>query len=98
VRFRPTASKYANEDCGGVFIIVTDRAAIRPVRVGAEIAAMVHKLYGAKYELESAERLFGSKEGLARILAGEDPAAIAGSWSAGEARWRLLRNKYLLYR
>jgi uncharacterized protein YbbC (DUF1343 family) len=98
VRFKPTASKYANEDCGGVFMIVTDRTAIRPVRVGAEIAAMLHKLYGAKYELQSAERLFGSKEGLARILAAEDPAAIAGSWSAGEARWRILRNKYLLYR
>jgi len=98
VRFKPTASKYANEECGGVFMIVTDRAAIRPVRVGVEIAALLNKLYGAKYELESAERLFGSKEGLARIRAGEDPAVVAGTWSAGEARWRLLRSKYLLYR
>ena len=78
VRFTPTSSKYANEECGGVFMIVTDRAAIRPVRVGVEIASMLHKLYGAKYELEAAERLFGSKDGLARIRAGEDPAAVAG--------------------
>jgi len=98
VRFKPASSKYANEDCGGVFMIVTDRAAIRPVRVGVEIAAQLHKMYGAKYELESAQRLFGSKAGLERIRSGEDPAAIASSWSAGESRWRLLRNKYLLYR
>lgn len=98
VRFTPASSKYANEECGGVFMIVTDRAAIRPVRVGVEIAAMLNKMYGAKYELEAAERLFGSKAGLARIRSGEDPSAIAGAWSAGEARWRLLRNKYLLYR
>ena len=98
VRFTPASSKYANEACGGVFMIVTDRAAIRPVRVGVEIAALLHKLYGAKYELEKAERLFGSKDGLTRILAGEDPSAVAASWSAAEARWRLLRNKYLLYR
>ena len=98
VRFTPASSKYANEECGGVFMIVTDRAAIRPVRVGVEIAAMLNKMYGAKYELEAAERLFGSKEGLTRIRTGEDPAAIVSSWSAGEARWRLLRNKYLLYR
>jgi hypothetical protein len=34
---------------------------------------------------------------VARILAGEDPAAIAASWQADEARWRLLRAKYLIY-
>jgi hypothetical protein len=59
---------------------------------------MLSKIHGAKYELESAERLYGSKDGIARIRAGDDPAAIAASWGAGEARWRLLRNRYLLYR
>jgi uncharacterized protein YbbC (DUF1343 family)/CubicO group peptidase (beta-lactamase class C family) len=98
VRFTPVSSKYANQECGGVFMIITDRATIHPVRVGVEISAVLHRLYGAQYELERAERLFGSKEGLARIRAGEDPAAIVSSWAAGEARWRLLRNKYLLYR
>jgi uncharacterized protein YbbC (DUF1343 family)/CubicO group peptidase (beta-lactamase class C family) len=98
VRFTPSSSKFANEDCGGVFMIVTDRAAIRPVRVGVEIAAMLHKQYGAKYELEAAERLFGSKDSIARIRAGADPADVVATWAAGEARWRLMRNKYLLYR
>jgi uncharacterized protein YbbC (DUF1343 family)/CubicO group peptidase (beta-lactamase class C family) len=98
VRFTPTSSKYAGEECQGVFMIVTDRAALRPVRVGLEIAAMLHKLYGSRFELEAAERLFGSKEGLARVRSGDDPTAISASWSAGEAQWRLLRSKYLLYR
>ena len=98
VRFTPSSSKYAKEECQGVFMVVTDRAALRPVRVGVEIAAMLHTLHGDKYELAAAERLFGSKEGLARIRAGEDPAAIAAAWSAAEARWRRLRAKYLLYR
>ena len=98
VRFTPASSKYANEECGGVFMIVTDRTAIRPVRVGVEIAAMLNKMYGAKYELESAERLFGSRDGLARIRSGDDPSAVVSAWAVGEARWRLLRNKYLLYR
>ena len=98
VRFTPAASKYAGQECQGVFLIVTDRTALRPVRLGVEIAAMLHKLYGATFELDAAERLFGSREGIARIRAGEDPAAIAASWSAAEARWRLLRAPYLLYR
>ena len=98
VRFTPASSKYAKEECQGVFIVVTDRAALRPVRLGVELASALHRLYGAKYELEPAERLFGSRDVVTRIRAGEDPAAIAGSWAAAEARWRLLRAKYLLYR
>ncbi len=98
VRFTPASSKYANEECGGVFMVVTDRLALHPVRVGVEIAAMLRKLYGAKYELDTAERLFGLKDGLARLRAGDDPADVAAAWAAGEARWRLLRAKYLLYR
>jgi uncharacterized protein YbbC (DUF1343 family)/CubicO group peptidase (beta-lactamase class C family) len=98
VRFTPTSSKYAGEECEGVFMIVTDRLALRPVRVGVEIAAMLHKLHGTRFELEAAERLFGSREGITRIRAGDDPASIAASWADAEARWRRLRTQYLLYR
>ena len=98
VRFTPSASKYAGEECQGVFMIVTDRAALRPVRLGIEIAAALQKLYGAKFDLEATERLLGSKESISRIRAGDDPAAIAAAWGAAEGRWRLLRNQYLLYR
>jgi hypothetical protein len=79
-------------------MIVTDRAALRPVRVGVEIAALLSRLHGAAFQLESAERLLGSKEALTRLRAGDDPAAISAAWSQQEARWRLLRNQYLLYR
>ncbi len=97
VSFTPSANKYAGEPCHGVFMIVTDRVALRPVRVGLEIAAMLSTLHGAAYQLDAAEKLMGSRDALARIRAGEDPAQIAASCSADEARWRLLRAKYLLY-
>ena len=97
VRFTPASSKYAKEECQGVFMVVTDRRALRPVRVGVEIAAMLHKLYGTAFDLDTAQRLFGSKDSLARIRAGEDPETIAASWAAGEDRWRVIRAKYLLY-
>jgi uncharacterized protein YbbC (DUF1343 family) len=96
-QFTPTASKFANELCNGVFIVVTDRNAVRPVRVGVEIASALVKLFPGKLEIDSAVRLFGSAAGIGRIKAGDDPAAIAASWAAGEARWRVLRAKYLLY-
>jgi len=97
VSFTPTSSKYAGERCGGVFLIVTDRTALRPVRVGLEIAAALFRMYPGRYELESAAKLLGSRDTLARIRNGEDPAAIATSWSVWESRWRSLRAKYLLY-
>ena len=98
VRFTPAANKYSGQECQGVFMVVTNRAILRPVRIGVEIAALLQKLYGSRFELDAAERLFGSKEGLTRIRGGDDPASIAQSWNAGESRWRLLRNQYLLYR
>jgi hypothetical protein len=55
-------------------------------------------MYGARFELEASERLYGTREGITRIRAGHDPLAIAASWAAGESRWRLLRSRYLLYR
>jgi uncharacterized protein YbbC (DUF1343 family)/CubicO group peptidase (beta-lactamase class C family) len=98
VTFTPTSSKYHGVLCQGVFMVVIDRVALRPVRLGIEVASALVRLHGDKYDIAAAERLFGSKEGLARARLGEDPAQIAASWAADEARWRLLRAKYLLYR
>jgi uncharacterized protein YbbC (DUF1343 family) len=98
VMFTPNASKYANEACQGVFMVVTDRAALRPVRVGLEIAAALTKLYRGQYKIEPNDRLVGSHTTISRILNGDDPADVAASWAADEAKWRLLRAKYLIYR
>jgi uncharacterized protein YbbC (DUF1343 family)/CubicO group peptidase (beta-lactamase class C family) len=97
VSFTPATSKYAGEACQGVFMIVTDRGLLQPVRVGLEIAAALHRLYGSQYELESALGLLGSREVITRIRAGDDPARIAAGWSDDETRWRLRRAPYLLY-
>jgi uncharacterized protein YbbC (DUF1343 family)/CubicO group peptidase (beta-lactamase class C family) len=98
ISFTPTASKYANEECHGVFMVITNRTALQPVRVGFEIAGALFALYGAKYEPNNMWRLIGSETLVASIQQGDDPGAMAASWSADEARWRRLRAKYLLYR
>lgn len=98
VRFTPVASAYANEECAGVFMVIMDRSAVRPVRVGIEIAAALQKLHPDRFEFRNTVGLVGSQTTIDRIRRGDDPAAIAESWAAGEARWRLLRAKYLIYR
>ncbi|HXE79501.1 MAG TPA: exo-beta-N-acetylmuramidase NamZ domain-containing protein [Vicinamibacterales bacterium] len=97
VAFTPTSSVYANEECQGVFMLVTDRSALRPVHVGLEIAAALFALHGERYELRETWRLFGSREQLEALRRGATPESISERWRRDEARWRLLRAKYLLY-
>jgi uncharacterized protein YbbC (DUF1343 family)/CubicO group peptidase (beta-lactamase class C family) len=97
VRFTPASSVYANEECAGVFMVITDREALRPVRTGVEIAAALHKLHPDRFDFRNTARLLGSQAAIDRIRRGDDPADVAASWADDEARWRLRRAKYLLY-
>jgi len=97
ISLTPTSSRFANELCHGVFIIATDRDRMRPVRVGVEVASALYRLFPESFEVDKVGRLFGA-DTVKRIRAGEDPAAIATSWSRAESAWRLLRTKYLRYR
>jgi len=98
VTFTPAAgAKLGGQACQGVFVIVTDRERLRSVRLGLEVASALSRLYGQQFTLEDAAYLLGSKSAIARIRAGDDPAAIASSWAGDEAKWRLTRAKYLLY-
>jgi uncharacterized protein YbbC (DUF1343 family) len=97
VSFTPQSSKYASQMCQGVFILVTDRHTLRPVRLGLEVADTLHRLYPAEYRLAQEDNLLGSEAALNHILAGKAPAGLAQSWQADERQWRQLRRRYLLY-
>jgi uncharacterized protein YbbC (DUF1343 family) len=97
LRFSPSSSRFAGELCEGVFFIVTDRDAVRPVRLGLEVAAALYRLYGDQFDLDAVARLLGSRDTLVRIRAGDPPWEIAAGWAEGEAAWRRLRVPYLLY-
>jgi uncharacterized protein YbbC (DUF1343 family) len=97
VSFTPRSSKFAGRVCRGVFILVTDRQVLQPVRLGLEVASMLHRLYPTEYRLEKETNLLGSETALSHILAGEDPAGVVQAWKADEKQWRHLRSRYLLY-
>jgi uncharacterized protein YbbC (DUF1343 family)/CubicO group peptidase (beta-lactamase class C family) len=98
VTFTPAAgAKLGGQVCRGVFLIVTDRTRLQPVRVGLEIAAALSSRYGQQFKLEDAAYLLGSRSAIEKIRAGADPATIAATWRADEERWRRLRAAYLLY-
>jgi uncharacterized protein YbbC (DUF1343 family) len=103
VRFYPVTftpqegAKLGGSRCSGVFVVTTDREALRPVRMGVEIAAALVRLHGSQFEIDRTARLLGSRDTIGRIKAGEDPASISRTWTAGEAEWRQRRGKHLLY-
>ena len=96
--FTPTSSVYKGEECQGVYFIVTDRAALRPVRVGLELVSTMARLFPGKLDLKRTATLYGSADQLARAMTGEDPAQLAAQWASDEVAWLTLRAKYLIYR
>jgi uncharacterized protein YbbC (DUF1343 family) len=95
--FTPQSSKFTGRKCRGVFILVTDRQALQPVRLGLEVASILQRLYPSEYRLEKEANLLGSETALSHILAGQDPAGVVQTWKADEKQWRRLRSRYLLY-
>jgi uncharacterized protein YbbC (DUF1343 family) len=96
--FTPASSVFKDEECQGVYFIVTDRSALRPVRVGLELVSALSRLFPGKLDLKRTATLYGSADQLARAMTGEDPEQLSAQWAADEVNWRTLRSKYLLYR
>jgi hypothetical protein len=78
-------------------LIVTDREALRPVRVGVEIAAALFRLHPDRFDLRDTWRLLGTRRAMEALRAGTPPSELATSWATDEARWRTRRAQYLLY-
>jgi uncharacterized protein YbbC (DUF1343 family)/CubicO group peptidase (beta-lactamase class C family) len=97
VRFTPASSAYANEPCGGVNLVVTDRNALDSPEMGIEIAAALVKLYPSQYKIDRLDTLMVNKSSLDALLAGEDPRRIAEDWQDANERFAKLRSSYLLY-
>jgi uncharacterized protein YbbC (DUF1343 family) len=98
VRFTPKASVFKNEECGGVNIIITDRARFRPVRVGIEMAVALRRLYPNDWKVDDYLRLLASADTLARVKRGDAPEEIERAWGERLAEFRRARSRVLLYR
>jgi len=77
VRFTPTSSEYAGQECGGVNLIVTDRNALDAPELGLEIVSAMLKLYGEYYKAQKLDDLMVNKASFDAVVAGEDPRRIA---------------------
>ena len=97
VRYTPKASVFKDEICGGVNIIITDRATFRPLLTGIEMALALRRLYPNDWKVDSYLRLLVNADTLERVKRGEPARDIVASWNAGLQEFRRVRAEVLLY-
>jgi uncharacterized protein YbbC (DUF1343 family) len=97
LRFTPKASVFKDQECGGVNIIITDRATFRPLLTGIEMAVALRKLYANEWQVDKYLRLLVNADTLERLKRGDSARDIVGSWNAGLQGFRKARAEVLLY-
>lgn len=97
IRFTPDSSKYADQACGGINIIITDRQQFEPLIVGFAISARLQKLYPTDWKGKDAMRLIGNRKTLDSILAGQSASEVQRVAADGVEQFVKRRTNFLLY-
>ncbi|MEN3940060.1 exo-beta-N-acetylmuramidase NamZ domain-containing protein [Prosthecobacter sp. SYSU 5D2] len=97
VRFKPSASVFKDEECGGVRIQITDREALRPVQTGVAIATVFQRFYPKSFNLEKVNTLLNHAGLLKTIRTGKSWREMRVMWEAETAAFEVRRAGVLLY-
>lgn len=97
VQFVPQSSKFAQERCGGVQIVVTDRARFRPVLTGLTIAEVLRREHPQAWDARAFNRLLSDRSTYERIVQGKTASECQTLWQAELQAFLTRRAKYLLY-
>jgi uncharacterized protein YbbC (DUF1343 family) len=97
VTFTPASSKHAGEACRGIRVSVVDRAAVRPVALGMEIAVALRDLHPGDWDRARLGVLLANEAALARFEKGETAAQLESGWAASLMELERRRAAFLLY-
>jgi uncharacterized protein YbbC (DUF1343 family) len=98
VRFTPNSSTHAGIACGGVNIIIIERARFDPLLTGMAIAETLLRLFPGDWKHERYARLLANKATYDALFAGASAESIVDSWKPGIEHFRERRAPILLYR
>ena len=98
VSFTPVSGPYANQQCHGVNIIVTERSVLDAPELGIELASALQKQYSSDWKMANMIVLLANKPVFDLLTANEDPRNIAQEWREGLSNFLALREKYLIYK
>lgn len=97
IRFTPTASKFANEECGGVRIILKDPEACPSVELGILLAQTLRELYPEEWETDKLNTLLRHPDTEAGIKQLKPRNKIVNSWQTNLKTYTERRKGVLLY-
>lgn len=97
VEFTPASSTHAGKPCRGVRIAVVDRAAVKPVALGLELACALRDLHPREWDRSRFGVLLAHAASIARFERGEGAASIESGWAAALMEFERRRGAYLLY-
>lgn len=97
VVFVPKSSKFQDEQCRGINIIITDRSRFRPLRTGFSIAATVRRLFPDDWETDGYLRLLGNQQTLDAVVRGDSVTNVLATARQGVKQFRKRRQPFLLY-
>lgn len=97
--FVPTSSKYQDQRCHGVEIIITDRDELGPFRAGVAIIDVLLRMAPDRFEWKAAhfDRLCGTATIREAITAKKPLEDLRALWNAECKTFRQVRQRYLLY-
>jgi uncharacterized protein YbbC (DUF1343 family) len=96
--FIPVSGLYMGRRCGGVSIRFGNRAQVRAMRLGLEIAALLGKMYPKDFDVERTMTLLGNAETVEKLKEGVSAADIVKSWQSSLADFEPMRRRYFLYK
>jgi uncharacterized protein YbbC (DUF1343 family) len=96
-QFTPGSGPYSGQICNGLKIEVTDRDAFDPMRVALEAADALRRSYPDRFDVTKLTLLLGSATTVDAIINFVPPVQIISSWSPDLAKFKVMREKYLLY-
>ena len=108
INFLPTFQEYAQQECEGVFLHVTDREMFEPVITGLALIKTIYEMYPndfqwrtTAYEYEFNRNPFDVIAGTCGIREmienGQSVGEIKLSWQTDVDKFNLIREKYLIY-
>jgi uncharacterized protein YbbC (DUF1343 family) len=97
IQFTPTSSKFANQECGGINIVITNRDKFEPLQTGFAIAATLRRLNPNDWEIKGYLRLLGNDKVQQALVDDKSARELLEVAREGVNDFERRRIKYLLY-
>ena len=97
IKFFPEEHKYSNELCEGIYITITDREKLEPVKLGFIIIITLYKMYPQEFDIDKLWHITRSKALIDLIKNDSSITELINSWQNNLDMFIKKRSKYLFY-